>query len=323
MSEEKVEGTVEEAIAQNELSPLIYGRMAAVMQDVDAIVKKEQSTQVKYAFRSIEDVMNAIHPILAKHQVLIVPTGHELTNQVFEKGQGKFSYQAVLKSSYRFYTIDGSFVDASMCAESIDYSDKATQQASSYIYKNLILQTFCIPTKDLMSDGDGKQPDRENEKPATAKAATPATRSQVLQDTRLSDRPNVVEQARAAAGGDYITADQWAAIKGLLAPFALTDNAWYTWTIAVLRANNLVVPPNLAHLSVDVGRTLYRVAKASVDAGQLVHVQNPPPAAPAAPAAPSGVPTHTGPEPEAAPAAPSAPAAPAAPSAPTAEDEFV
>src|SRR5688572_20518300 len=67
--------TEEEMVAQSEPSNvgLIYGAMANIMTDVDAIVKTKQSSGVSYAFRSVDDVMNSLHPILAKHKVFIVP----------------------------------------------------------------------------------------------------------------------------------------------------------------------------------------------------------------------------------------------------------
>lgn len=323
---EKAEETAEDAIGQNDLSapivegiPLIYARMAAVMDDINAVVKTKQGTGVNYAFRSIEDVMNTVHPVLSKHQVFLVPIAHDLINNTFEKGGGKFSYQAILKSAYRFYTIDGSYIEASMVAESIDYSDKATQQASSYIYKNIILQTFCVPTRELMGDGDNKSPDRENEKPAQAARHTTATRQQVLQDTRLSDRPPIGQPAPAEQSSPYMPNDGWQKVKDNLAQFNMTDNAWYGWTVEVLKQHGFPVPEKLELLPREHGVVLFKVSKASNAAKEILYKLPEPAAETPAPAAQQTVDAPATPPPSApAPAAPSAPTH----SGPVGDDEF-
>ena len=52
----------------------IYQAMAEVMKDIDAVGKNQKNQQQGFKFRGIDDVYNAVHPILAKHGVFTVPT---------------------------------------------------------------------------------------------------------------------------------------------------------------------------------------------------------------------------------------------------------
>ena len=51
----------------------IYQAISAVMADVEAIKKDKDNRQQGFKFRGIDDVYNAVHPILAKHGVFSLP----------------------------------------------------------------------------------------------------------------------------------------------------------------------------------------------------------------------------------------------------------
>ena len=52
---------------------LIYQKIPAIMADLGAIGKEGKNKDQNYSFRSIESVMNHLHPVLAKHKVFVVP----------------------------------------------------------------------------------------------------------------------------------------------------------------------------------------------------------------------------------------------------------
>lgn len=278
---------------------LIYGRICQAMREVEHIGKKKQSSGVNYAFRSIEDVMNAVHPVLVRNKLFIVPQVVNLTTNIFQKGGGqpntavKQQFQAILEMKYRVYTDDGSFIEGGTAAESVDYSDKATQQAGSYCFKDFILRFLCVPTVEVQKDGDGEQPDRQGFSPAPA----PSAAAVKLEQTKLSNitqqaplppppaqqappepppsdeppppMPTVIEAAKEAAGVDVMTQEDWANIKKKLEPLGVDDHKFHTWTIKTLRANALTVPESLGMVTKQAGRFLWDVAVASIAAGEL------------------------------------------------------
>lgn len=140
---------------------MIYKKMIAIMGDLKAIGKDQYNTHQKFAFRGIDQFINALHPLLVKHEVFItLNTGshneevREVTRRTGDKGWDK---HASLTVTYTFTTIDGSSVSSTVPGEAIDSGDKATSKALAMAFKYCLIQTFCVPTLD-MEDPDSLSP---------------------------------------------------------------------------------------------------------------------------------------------------------------------
>ncbi len=128
----------------------IYAKMADVMRDIDAIGKTRRNTQGSgYNFRGIDDLYNEVHGHLAKHGVFTVPTVLEDRSEERTSQKGAHLIYRILKVRYRFFTEDGSYVDAVMVGEAMDSGDKASNKAMAAAHKYALLQVFCIPTEEL------------------------------------------------------------------------------------------------------------------------------------------------------------------------------
>ena len=135
---------------------LIYSRIAAISKEIGAIGKNKRNEQQKFMFRGIDDVYNALQPLLAKHGVFTVPQVQEdRTEERQSKAGGNLIYR-VLKMRYDFYADDGSSVWCTVIGEGMDSGDKAANKAMAIAHKYALLQTFCIPTEDM------KDPDSES-----------------------------------------------------------------------------------------------------------------------------------------------------------------
>ena len=130
--------------------PAVYQAIAAVMEDVgrDGIAKDRRNDAQKYNFRGIDDVYNALAPILARHHLIIVPRvlTREKTEQTTQKG-GILFYVVVQVEFDIVCASDGSKITACTWGEAMDSADKATNKAMSAAYKYMAMQTFCIPTE--------------------------------------------------------------------------------------------------------------------------------------------------------------------------------
>ena len=133
----------------------IYSAICGVMNDVGAVGKNSKNTQQNFMFRGIDAVMNALSPALVKNKVFVVPevTNEERTERTNAKGTVVFYTR--LSVTYRFYTVDGSYVEARVIGEAMDTGDKATNKAMSIAYKYACFQVFNIPTEEM------KDPDAE------------------------------------------------------------------------------------------------------------------------------------------------------------------
>lgn len=165
--------------------PAVYQAIAAVMKDVgqEGIAKGRRNQQQGYSFRGIDDVYNALAPILARHHLIIVPRvlTREKTEQVTQKG-GILFYVVVQVEFDIVCATDGSKITACTWGEAMDSADKATNKAMSAAYKYMAMQTFCIPT-----EGDNDADEHHHEVRANAAPSRPPVRSQ--QEAGADARP--------------------------------------------------------------------------------------------------------------------------------------
>lgn len=128
----------------------VYQLIAAVAADIaqDGISKNRKNQQQGYSFRGIDDVYNALAPVMAKHGLVILPriVSRELTERASAKGGVLFA--VVVEAEFDFVSShDGSKHTVKTYGEAMDSADKATNKAMSAAYKYAAFQTFCIPTE--------------------------------------------------------------------------------------------------------------------------------------------------------------------------------
>jgi hypothetical protein len=138
----------------------IHVAMSKVMAEIRAIDKKQRNQQQNYAFRGIDDVFNELQPILVAHGVWYTPEAIENDHEWRQTKSGGWQHSTILKVRYRFYGPAGDSIVTESIGESADPADKSTQQAMSQALKSLLLQTFCIRTKESAeNDPDSKSPE--------------------------------------------------------------------------------------------------------------------------------------------------------------------
>ena len=124
----------------------IYEAICGVMEDIGAVGKNDVNKQQGFKYRSIDAVMNALSPAMIKHKVFCVPELLEQSREERQTSKGAQLIYSVCRMRYRFYTTDGSYVDAITVGEGMDSGDKATNKAMAIAFKYACFQTFCIPT---------------------------------------------------------------------------------------------------------------------------------------------------------------------------------
>lgn len=132
------------------MSKNVYQLIAAVSAEIaqNGISKNRKNTQQGYSFRGIDDVYNAIAPILAHHGLVILPriTHRGVSERTTPKG-GVLFYVTV-EAEFDFVSAhDGTKHTVKTYGEAMDSGDKATNKAMSAAYKYAAFQTFCIPTE--------------------------------------------------------------------------------------------------------------------------------------------------------------------------------
>jgi hypothetical protein len=159
----------------SEETPKVYSAIAAVMADLakEGITKDRKNQQQGYNFRGIDDVYNALSPVLSRHDLCMLPRilSRSVTERQTQKGNALF-YVVVEAEFDLVCSLDGSRHTIRTYGEAMDSADKATNKAMSAAYKYAAMQAFAIPTEgdndaDATTHEVAAQTAREPVKPAS------------------------------------------------------------------------------------------------------------------------------------------------------------
>ena len=183
-----------------ETPKLIYAAIAAMVGEIGAITKDKRNTQgTGYNYRGIDDVMNALNPLLAKHQVFIVPEALDKTREERASRSGGNLIFTSITMRYTFYAVDGSSISAVVVGEGMDSGDKSTNKAMAVAMKYAMFQVFCIPTEE-MTDPDAETPPPYTPKLETASPAPQPPKPVAPQPASTApSRQSLIAEAMAAA----------------------------------------------------------------------------------------------------------------------------
>jgi hypothetical protein len=152
--------------------PQVYraiNRVAAELARI-GIPKLHANLQDQYLYRSIDDVMARLAPLLAKNGLCVLPRVLKCEWQEVESGEFERQVNVRLLVEYDLVSSrDGSMHGVRAWGEALDSSDKGTAKAMSAAYKSAMLQLFCIPVAG--EDADAK----------SLRVRKPATQAEPLQ----------------------------------------------------------------------------------------------------------------------------------------------
>lgn len=135
----------------SEKPPMIYGQIAKIMEEIKPIAKDQRVESTygpKFNFRGVDDVYNAVQPIMAKHRVFSTTEILEREHAIAETSNGKKQRHYRYLYRFRYFAEDGSFVDQYSVGEGLDTGDKAANKCAAIADKYSLIQLFKIPTSD-------------------------------------------------------------------------------------------------------------------------------------------------------------------------------
>lgn len=129
----------------------VYKAINAVQSALakSGIAKDRTNTQGSgYKFRGIDDVYNAISPLLAEHGLCILPRMISRICDEKTSQAGKALFYVTVEAEFDVVAAsDGSKHTIRTFGEAMDSGDKATNKAMSAAYKYAAFQMFAIPTE--------------------------------------------------------------------------------------------------------------------------------------------------------------------------------
>jgi hypothetical protein len=129
--------------------PAVYRAISAVAGAIakEGIAKNKKNTQQGFMFRGIDDVYNALAPILSEFGLVVLPRVLNRIETEREAKSGGALFNVVVEVEFDFVAAeDGSRHVVKTFGEAMDSADKATNKAMSAAYKYAAMQAFCIPT---------------------------------------------------------------------------------------------------------------------------------------------------------------------------------
>lgn len=157
----------------------ISAAVIKVMRDVREVGKSANAPAKMggYAFRKVDDIMNAVGASMRNHGVFIRP---EFVSQERKSwtSNGSLVTEVVLTMRYHWVSgVDGTSFDVVVIGEGRDNGDKATSKAQAMCYKTMLLQTLCIPLEEV-TGFDVERDDTTNMAPDRQQAQRPPQRQE-------------------------------------------------------------------------------------------------------------------------------------------------
>ena len=188
--------------------PKIYGAMAKILSEVNAIAKDKKNAQQGFQYRGIDDVYNSLNPVLAKHGVFMTSHIIDKTREERQSSKGGVLAFTCLRMQYTFWADDGSSVSTEVEGEGMDSGDKSSNKAMAVAHKYALLQAFCIPTQGI-DDPDAEVHEVGGEPKQQTRQRAP----------KQTEEPPAVTEAKAIlAQAQKVKPDEWEAFFDGLQP---------------------------------------------------------------------------------------------------------
>lgn len=140
----------------------------------EGIGKDRKNQQQGYSFRGIDDVFNALAPVLVKAGLVIIPQYAKRECVERETKSGGALFNVVVEGRFLVQHVeDGSVLNVTTYGEAMDSADKATNKAMSAAYKYMALQLFSIPTEGDNDADAHTPPPVQAKRPVPLKAPAP------------------------------------------------------------------------------------------------------------------------------------------------------
>ena len=159
----------------------------------EGITKARKNQQQGYSFRGIDDVLNALSPVLADIGLCVLPRMISRDCVERQTKNGGALFYVTVEAEFDFVAAeDGSKHTIKTFGEAMDSADKATNKAMSAAYKYAAILAFAIPTEGD-NDADALSHD------VASKPAVPIDNSPKARAARLAvgvsagDAPGVAQ----------------------------------------------------------------------------------------------------------------------------------
>ena len=189
---------------------MIYELIGLAIGRIGAIGKDKKNAQQGFMYRGIDQVYNALNPVMAELGIFVCPEVLDQKREERVTKTGTLLIYTLLTMRFTAYAPDGSHVSMTVVGEGMDSGDKSSNKAMSVAMKYAMFQLFCIPTEELKDpDADvytdilprGQQPPQGGQAQQAGQS-----RQQAGQQTRQNAPRTAQGTAQAAPAAQVSTA---------------------------------------------------------------------------------------------------------------------
>jgi hypothetical protein len=133
-------------------APQVYKAITAISAELSGagIPKRHRNERDDYRYRSIDDVLNRLSPLLARHKLCVLPRVLERASTDRTGDGDLLLVNVTIRIAFDLVSsADGSSHVVEAFGEALDASDKATAKAMSSAFKQAMLQAFCVPVAQI------------------------------------------------------------------------------------------------------------------------------------------------------------------------------
>jgi len=182
----------------------VYECIAKCAQEIatTGIAKDRKNDMQGYKFRGIDDVYNALAPIISKNGLVILP--RVISRNVVERPtkSGGVMFYTTVECEFDFVSMfDQSKHIVKTYGEAMDSGDKSTNKAMSAAYKYACMQAFCIPTEGD-NDADGQTHEVVQEKFTPEQKSIQAT---LITKIQMCNSPEEIDSLMDEHKSDFDT----------------------------------------------------------------------------------------------------------------------
>lgn len=179
------------------------------------IDKKQRNKYDGYNFRGIDDVYNALAPIISQHNLVIAPNVLDVTTEERQTAKGGAIFSKTVLVEYFVKTAADDGIKLRIVGEGMDRGDKAINKAMSAAYKNLCFQLFCIPVQGDDSENESHEVVHSKKKQNIAwMKKAKAELDNLKTPEKVNEWPKKTENAKALS---ELSEKQKEAMNGLIA----------------------------------------------------------------------------------------------------------
>ena len=128
---------------------MIYELIGKAIGKIGAIGKDKKNAQQGFMYRGIDQVYNALNPVMAELGIFFTPEIIDQKREERTTKNGSVLTYTVLTIRYTVYAPDGSNISMTVIGEGMDSGDKSTNKAMSTAMKYAMFQLLCIPTEEM------------------------------------------------------------------------------------------------------------------------------------------------------------------------------